>query len=63
MVCTNAANVTFAARCGGHSFEAMSLVPGGLVIDVSRLPTLNLIKDDSSECSSLGRGCKEHMCV
>lgn len=36
----------FRMRCGGHSYEAYSLVDGGLVIDVSGLLTLQINKED-----------------
>ncbi|MDD4564497.1 MAG: FAD-binding oxidoreductase [Eubacteriales bacterium] len=36
----------FRIRCGGHSYEAYSLVNGGLVIDVSGLLDLQLNKED-----------------
>ncbi|MDD3169807.1 MAG: FAD-binding oxidoreductase, partial [Eubacteriales bacterium] len=36
----------FRVRCGGHSYEAFSLVDGGLVIDVSGLLTLQLNKEE-----------------
>jgi FAD/FMN-containing dehydrogenase len=46
--------VPFSVRCGGHSYEAFSLVDGGLIIDVSDL--LHLRIDKASYTVSIGAG-------
>lgn len=40
VACARAARVPFVARSGGHSYEAMSLLNGGLVIDLSNLTSV-----------------------
>lgn len=44
----------FRIRCGGHSYEAFSLVDGGLVIDVSELVTLQV--DRGAGIAQVGAG-------
>jgi FAD/FMN-containing dehydrogenase len=46
--------IPFRLRCGGHSYEAFSLVDGGLVIDVSELSHLQI--DKASGTASIGAG-------
>jgi FAD/FMN-containing dehydrogenase len=44
----------FRIRCGGHSYEAFSLVDGGLVIDVSGLLKLRINKEDGTVQAGAG---------
>ena len=46
--CANAANLRFAVRGGGHSYEAMSLINAGLVIDLQRMDSIQLVPGSSS---------------
>jgi FAD/FMN-containing dehydrogenases len=44
----------FRIRCGGHSYEAFSLIDGGLIIDVSRLLTIQA--NTESQTVKIGAG-------
>lgn len=46
----------FRIRDGGHSYEAFSLVNGGLIIDVSRLQNLKINKEDGT--AQIGAGVR-----
>ena len=48
VTCANRYNISYAARCGGHSFEAVSLLQDGLVIDVSRISHIRISPDKRS---------------
>lgn len=49
--CANAANIPFVPRSGGHSYEAMSLIQGGLVIDMTNMTTLSWVKEPAAYAS------------
>ncbi|WIA15478.1 hypothetical protein OEZ85_002118 [Tetradesmus obliquus] len=43
VLCAIAANLAFAVRGGSHSYEAMSLINSGLVIDLKRMDSMRLV--------------------
>lgn len=52
--CANQANLRLVVRGGGHSYEAMSLINAGLVIDLSRMLQLQLLASTLRLNSSSG---------
>ena len=48
VTCANKYSISYAARCGGHSYEAVSLVQDGLVIDLSRISHIKISPDRRS---------------
>jgi hypothetical protein len=51
--CSNTANLRMVIRGGGHSYEAMSLINHGLIIDLSKMRQLELL--DPSHADSTAR--------
>jgi FAD/FMN-containing dehydrogenase len=53
VLCASAANLRFAVRGGGHSYEAMSLINRALVIDLQRMDSMQLVPgSNAATCSS-----------
>lgn len=53
--CANTANLRMVIRGGGHSYEAMSLINRGIIIDLSKMRQLELLEPSHTD-STAGTG-------
>lgn len=49
-------NVPIRVRSGGHNYEGLSVLDGGIVIDVSEINQIKI--DPTSKTVTVGAGCK-----